>query len=202
MLVSPIMGPVMGMTFGARIDDWPLVRSSFLVETKAIIICFLVGAVITLCAGFTELANTWPTNEMQIRGEVSGLYVGIAIAIPSGMGVALSILGGNTGSLVGVAISASLLPPAVNAGICWMYALLELAGGVTSESEDDANYGVIGAISFTLTVLNIVCIWFSGMLMFAIKVRYLLVVTDATVGSDAFERDVNTLSLFSLYVSL
>ena len=43
------------------------------------------------------------------------LWVGVLIAIPSGAGVALSLLGGNTGSLVGVAISASLLPPAVNA---------------------------------------------------------------------------------------
>ena len=43
-----------------------------------------------------------------------GLWVGVLIALPSGAGVALSVLGGNTGSLVGVAISASLLPPAVN----------------------------------------------------------------------------------------
>ena len=43
------------------------------------------------------------------------LWVGILIAVPSGAGVALSVLGGNIGSLVGVAISASLLPPAVNA---------------------------------------------------------------------------------------
>ena len=43
------------------------------------------------------------------------LWVGIAIALPSGAGVALSVVGGNAGSLVGVAISASLLPPAVNA---------------------------------------------------------------------------------------
>lgn len=41
--------------------------------------------------------------------------MGLLVAIPSGAGVALSILGGNAGSLVGVAISASLLPPAVNA---------------------------------------------------------------------------------------
>lgn len=37
------------------------------------------------------------------------------IAIPSGAGVALAVLGDYTASLVGVAISASLLPPAVNA---------------------------------------------------------------------------------------
>ena len=41
--------------------------------------------------------------------------MGVMIAIPSGAGVALSVLGGKVGSLVGVAISASLLPPAVNA---------------------------------------------------------------------------------------
>lgn len=56
------------------------------------------------------------------------LWVGMLIALPSGAGVALSILGGNTGSLVGVAISASLLPPAVNAvgSLCYdnKYALI------------------------------------------------------------------------------
>jgi len=40
---------------------------------------------------------------------------GFIIAFVSGMAVALSVLGDNQGSLVGVAISASLLPPAVNA---------------------------------------------------------------------------------------
>ena len=49
------------------------------------------------------------------RGLLRSLLVGVFIAVPSGAGVALSLLGGNTGSLVGVAISASLLPPAVNA---------------------------------------------------------------------------------------
>jgi uncharacterized membrane protein len=45
------------------------------------------------------------------------VLVGILIALPSGAAVAIAILGENTGSLVGVAISASLLPPAVNAVI-------------------------------------------------------------------------------------
>ena len=50
-----------------------------------------------------------------LRCKVKSILIGVLIAIPSGAGVALSILGGNAGSLVGVAISASLLPPAVNA---------------------------------------------------------------------------------------
>jgi uncharacterized membrane protein len=54
-------------------------------------------------------------NEFDFRGALRSLWVGVLIALPSGAGVALSVLGGNAGSLVGVAISASLLPPAVNA---------------------------------------------------------------------------------------
>lgn len=60
-------------------------------------------------------------------GEAINLAVGLAIAIPSGIGVALSVLGNNTGSLVGVAISASLLPPAVNCGLNWGFALVSAA---------------------------------------------------------------------------
>ena len=65
-----------------------------------------------------------PTDEMVSRGQLRALWVGALIAIPSGAGVALSVLGDNTGSMVGVAISASLLPPAVNAGLFWSLALV------------------------------------------------------------------------------
>jgi hypothetical protein len=41
-----------------------------------------------------------------------------------GAAAAPSILGGNFGSIVGVAISASLLPPAVNTGLLFSYSLL------------------------------------------------------------------------------
>ena len=47
-----------------------------------------------------------------------------------------------------------------------MYALIELGRG----SDEASDYAYIGAISIALTVVNIVCIWFSGMLMFTIKV--------------------------------
>lgn len=74
---------------------------------------------------------------------------GLAIAIPSGLGVALSIAGDNSGGLVGVAISASLLPPAVNTGMCW-----GLAAAIDNES-DSHELARIGAFSLSLTLLNI-----------------------------------------------
>lgn len=59
---------------------------------------------------------------MQSRSGRTTLLVGLVIATFSGAGVALSILSDNSSSLVGVAISAALLPPAVNTGLSWAVA--------------------------------------------------------------------------------
>ena len=135
----------------------------------ALLLSVAIGGVIGFTSSWSSGAEDWPTNEMLSRGETMGLVTGICIAIPSGMGVALSILGNNTASLVGVAISASLLPPAVNSGICFAHGILIRAGAVSYPNSDDYSFGQIGGISFLLTVVNIVCIWISGILMFAIK---------------------------------
>jgi hypothetical protein len=56
------------------------------------------------CRLFTTFAETqwgsstsFPTAEMKSRGDIKRLWVGVLIALPSGAGVALSVLGGNTG---------------------------------------------------------------------------------------------------------
>lgn len=42
-------------------------------------------------------STSFPTSEMKTRGDIKRLWVGVFIALPSGAGVALSVLGGNTG---------------------------------------------------------------------------------------------------------
>jgi len=59
------------------------------------------------------------TEEILSRGRWSILIGGFAIATASGAGVALSCTNGGISALVGVAISASLLPPIVNCGMCF-----------------------------------------------------------------------------------
>lgn len=56
----------------------------------------------------------WPTYMMRERGLLRVVWVGTLVAFPSGCAVAISLLSGNEASLVGVAISVSLLPPNVN----------------------------------------------------------------------------------------
>jgi len=48
------------------------------------------------------------------RGNYRSLWMGVLWALPSGTGVAVALLQGSNGPLIGVAISASLLPPVVN----------------------------------------------------------------------------------------
>eukprot|EP01134_Creolimax_fragrantissima_P002258 CFRG2258T1 len=170
MLISPIMGPILAFTFGTIIFDWKMVRHGCLMECLSLLMCVATGFFIGLvfCTlGYNEW--DWPTNEMNSRGTWEACLVSISIAIPSGAGVALSILGNNTSSLVGVAISASLLPPAVNAGIFWAYAIVGPFIADISSPVDGAEMAQKGAWSFLLTVINILCIYLMGLLMFKIK---------------------------------
>ena len=134
MLVSPIMGPILAGVFGFVIGDVQLRNHGIQHEIISLGICILIGFVSGLLFCCVEVENyyqasldKWPTPEMMSRGNGRSLIIGIAIALPSGAGVALSILGENIGSLVGVAISASLLPPAINAGMFWSIALWSAA---------------------------------------------------------------------------
>jgi uncharacterized hydrophobic protein (TIGR00271 family) len=177
MLVSPIMGPVVGLAYGTTICDWKMVKRSIRTECLSLIFCILVGAVIGAITGNTGLADDWPTSEMKSRGQLDNFVVALPVAFFSGLGVAVSLLDDQTNSLVGVAISASLLPPAVNAGILWVaYAFVK--GGVLDAPTQFDNidneynsddYRGAGFYSLFVTLANILLIWISGMLMFRMK---------------------------------
>ncbi|GFN87172.1 hypothetical protein PoB_001367800 [Plakobranchus ocellatus] len=169
MLISPLMGPILAGVLGAVVRNLTLLSLGIKSELKGLAICIAVGFVLGLIPAGLEVAgldwrssDSWPTVEMSSRGTLRALPVGILIAIPSGAGVALSVLGGKVGSLVGVAISASLLPPAVNAGVLWAYAfLVAFAPPVTEEkisvsgifmNETEDRYGY----AFTTNCLSLV----------------------------------------------
>ncbi|CAB3367752.1 Hypothetical predicted protein [Cloeon dipterum] len=205
MLISPLMGPILAGVFGIVIRDRQLQRVGVMNELFGLLMCLVIGFVFGLIIisikphwpGSPDAP--WPTDEMQARGALRSLWVGVLIALPSGAGVALSVLGGNAGSLVGVAISASLLPPAVNAGLYWALAVAELTKNPyhdeAVEAQDRFNatareidmatespkilhiysenkaaeLACFGAISLCLTLLNILCIFIAGIIVLKIK---------------------------------
>ena len=173
MLLSPIMGPVLGMAYSIIVWDWALFRQSVKNEIISLIICIIIGMIVCLTTGWTNLAHdTWPTNEMSSRGELTNLLVGIPVAFLSGLGVAISVLDDSTSSLVGVAVSASLLPPAVNAGLTWLYSFVlqfEIADTDRGDEMREHEFAKMGGMSLALTVSNIVLVAISSALMFRVK---------------------------------
>ncbi|GFS80926.1 uncharacterized protein NPIL_62451 [Nephila pilipes] len=199
MLISPIMGPIMAFTFGLTIRDKKLVRMAMRTELIGLSVCLISGFLFGfICGNFSETwgAGKWPTSEMAGRGMVRSLWSGVLIALPSGAGVAMSVLGGNGASLVGVAISASLLPPTVNCGLLWGLGAIKTVRSLYQNTYVvydiynhtvkpallppdtytptyyplmDKECAVLGIISFLLTILNIICIIIAALIILKVK---------------------------------
>lgn len=199
MLISPIMGPIMAFTFGLTIRDKKLVKMALRTELIGLSVCLISGFLFGfICGNFSETwgAGKWPTTEMAGRGMVRSLWSGVLIALPSGAGVAMSVLGGNGASLVGVAISASLLPPTVNCGLLWGLGAIKTVRSLYQNTYVvydiynhtvkpallppdtytptyyplmDKECAVLGIISFLLTILNIICIIISALIILKVK---------------------------------
>lgn len=172
MLLAPLIGPILGLSLGAIIKDRRLVLTGIKNEvyglSLAVFMGVIMGAVLMPYAPILyPVLPGWPTPEMVSRGLVIGIVVGIVVAAASGAGVALAVTRGEISSLVGVAIAASLMPPAVNAGMNLIYALMGplFFGGAVNVL---LHLGIAG-ISFILVLINILFINLVAMLVFILK---------------------------------
>uniref|UniRef100_A0A1B0GB96 Uncharacterized protein n=1 Tax=Glossina morsitans morsitans TaxID=37546 RepID=A0A1B0GB96_GLOMM len=94
------------------------------------------------------------TTEMLSRCELYSLIVGLFTAIASGAAAAIGILGGNTGSLVGIAVLASQHNVVPNS--------------IYSKNQA-TELAILGSISTCLTICNVICIYLMGILVLKIK---------------------------------
>ncbi|OAD61381.1 hypothetical protein WN48_01773 [Eufriesea mexicana] len=189
MLVSPLMGPVMSLTFGTIIADRNLQLIGLKSLLVGIFVSILFGFIFGLILGTTEMPwgyNDWPTDEMKGRGNYRSLWMGVLWALPSGTGVAVALLQGSSGPLIGVAISASLLPPV---GLFWALGCIWLIyrpikmPHMKGESYTDYNtsYAYVytdylpveffcnGIISACLTFVNVMCIFITAIIVLKVK---------------------------------
>ncbi|KAL4712058.1 hypothetical protein ACJJTC_003725 [Scirpophaga incertulas] len=183
MLISPLMGPITAGTMGTAVRDRSLQRMGVVHEMLGLFLSLVIGFIFGLAISAVDErygTGDWPTFEMVSRCEIRSLWVGVLVAIPSGAGVALAVLGEYTASLVGVAISASLLPPAVNAGLLWSMAFVHFiyASDDTRWNSTNTNYysedpatelALLGTVSLCLTLVNIICIFLVGVAVYKIK---------------------------------
>lgn len=113
MLLSPLLGPITAFAFNAAVGKPQKMFKA------AINIFVLTVAVIATGAGLTAVASSFMeipiTNEILFRTEMSPVFLVVAVLLGLAGGIAMS--SDIPGILVGVAIAAALVPPAVVTGI-------------------------------------------------------------------------------------
>lgn len=164
MLVSPLMGPILSLTFGVAIGDVAIMKRGLRNEMAGIAISLVVGIIMGIGAACVYPPD-FRSNEMQQRGTLSALAFGFLVAAPSGMGVVLGVSMGGVNAIVGTAISAALLPPIVNAGMsAAMGIFYYLDPGKYFQDADDLF--TTGMMSLALFSINFVVIVLVGFITF------------------------------------
>jgi len=174
MLVSPLMGPIVGMTFGTIVKDKKMFMLSFRNECLGLAVCWGCGLSMGFVVGTffdveSEDGPMFKGTEMGSRGTLEGLAWGAATAIPSGLGVALGVSSYTISALIGVAISAALLPPIVNCGVCLGASLVMLCRPDVGNDDIMLHWVETGLISFCLFLANWIILYLSAMAMFRMK---------------------------------
>jgi len=148
MIIAPLIGPIVGLALGTTLGLSDLQKESFKSE--------IVGVLLSIIIGFIT-AYLDPTMEVteQIALRANPMYTDIIFAVAAGLAAALSIISLEALALVGVAIAASLLPPAVNVGV-----------GIAFYFRGHEYGEVIVVGSTTLLLINILAINFTTLVFF------------------------------------
>ncbi|MDH5404174.1 MAG: TIGR00341 family protein [Candidatus Heimdallarchaeota archaeon] len=114
MIVAPLLGPVALTSIGVLTPGKGYFWKGILAEIVGISITIFMGIIIGLLT--IHLIPDGGTHEMRIRANEADPF-NIIFAIISGIAAGLIISKGQSLSMVGVAIAASLAPPAANIGL-------------------------------------------------------------------------------------
>jgi uncharacterized membrane protein len=165
-----LMGPMLGVALGYVVRDRGLFIKGTRNELISLGLSFAVGIVIAIILpilivitpmefvqGVTDDLRAGIMTEITRRNGFSAIDIGVAII--SGPAVAVSVTKGDMSSLVGVAISAALMPPAVNAALMMTLGAIYLS----------ADIALIGVGSLFLLTMNIILIDLAAIVMFRIK---------------------------------
>ena len=142
MIVAPLMGPIALTAVGLIYPEGKILKQGIIAEIIGLLLSILIGII----SGFI-LPHSEPSREMLIRAVLSPDVFWFAVFSGAAAGVIISK--GMDLSIVGVAIAASLAPPAVNSGLL-------LAQG----------YPALALNASIIVLLNVLAIDFSCSLMF------------------------------------
>lgn len=104
MLISPLMGPIIGVGFGVALFD--------LAETRRSLTTFMIGVAVAIAFTATIVLLS-PIQEVtsEIAARTRPNLFDLGVAILSGLAGTYAMVRGRHGAIVGVAIAVALMPP-------------------------------------------------------------------------------------------
>ena len=124
MLIAPLVGPVLAASCGLAMRDAALLtrgaRSFVALLALTVSLGAFVGVALTpLAMQGAASALTWPTEEMATHGVWIVVLFSAVVSASGGVAAGLAVAAPwAVPSVVATALTASLIPPAVNAGLC------------------------------------------------------------------------------------
>ncbi|WP_428684021.1 DUF389 domain-containing protein [Sphingopyxis sp.] len=109
MLVSPLMGPIMGIGFGLATLEHNLIRRSLVTLAAGMVVAVLVAMLIIWISPISDV-----TPELRARTQPTLLDLGVAVV--GGIAGVYAIMRKLSGVMVGVAIATALVPPLSTVG--------------------------------------------------------------------------------------
>ncbi|NVM27620.1 MAG: TIGR00341 family protein [Candidatus Helarchaeota archaeon] len=123
MVIAPLLGPIVGSSLGTVTSNRKILKRGLFTEFVGLTISIMVGLLLgflfyyvgVLSNGEFEKEFGGRLSEMFLRTNATLADFGLGIA--SGIAAGLCFVSGIATALVGVAVAASLMPPAANVGL-------------------------------------------------------------------------------------
>lgn len=122
MLVSPLMGPIMGIGFGLATIESNLIRRSLVTLAAGMAVAILVAMLIIWLSPIKDV-----TPELRARTQPTLLDLGVAVV--GGIAGVYAIMRKLSGVMVGVAIATALVPPLSTVGFGLVTGRMDFALG-------------------------------------------------------------------------
>ncbi len=149
MIISPLMGPILGVSYGIISKNYLLIKKGIVGQILSVLIALVIGFLLAIVA-LLIYGSPSITHEMLNRNFPT--IFDLIVSIAAGLAVGFATTGIIQSSLVGIAIAVSLMPPAVNIGVTLIFGNVLLSFG-----------------SFVLLMSNILAINFMAILILRIK---------------------------------
>lgn len=104
MLISPLMGPIVGLGFGIALFDFDALKRSLISFGVGVVLAVGVSTLLVLVSPIQSV-----TSEIAARTRPNLFDLGVAVL--AGLGATYAMIRGRQGAIVGVAIAVALMPP-------------------------------------------------------------------------------------------